>query len=369
MKLIRVLHIVQSMNRGGIETMLMNFYRNIDRNNVQFDFLMTCPTKSAYEDEIISLGGRVFKIPSLRSIFKYMRALNLFFQENRDYKIVHSHIAAWSTISLSIAKKNKIPVRIAHSHQSKDMGGLISIILRVFKIPLKNIANIYFACGEDAANYLYGKKWKNCPDCYILNNAIDLEMYTFNLPIREKIRNLHNIQSTDLVIGHVGSFCIRKNQLFLLDLFKIIHEYNPHTKLICIGNGELYSVVEKRIKDLHLTDSVILTGIISNPNEYLQAMDVFVFPSFFEGLSVATIEAQTAGLKCFISSEVDLKTKITDSVQFLPLSLGAEGWAKEIMKIPYPYLRKDISSLMREKGYDVKLTSKWLENFYLNLLP
>src|ERR1035437_2296829 len=349
---IRILHIVQGMNRGGIETMLMNLYRNVNRDIVQFDCMLSCIEKSDYEDEITKLGGQIFRMSPI-SIFspnKYLKDVNLFFKEHPNYRIVHAHMSAVSTLPLFIAKKNHVPVRISHSHNNNAFG-FKGFLKKILKYPLKSLANNYFACSDEAANFLYGKWFFANPNCFILNNAIEAQLYVYNPSIQSKIRNQYNIGSKTL-IGHVGRFVPVKNHKFILDVFKLVHDRNPETVLMLIGDGELHLQIEEKIMELGLKDSVIMTGVVPNVYDYLQAMDIYFFPSLYEGLGMSLVEAQAAGLMCFASDSVPAKSSVTDLVEFISLSEITDFWAEKILDIGNLYERRNTLSQIQSSGYD-----------------
>ena len=361
----RVLHIVQGMNMGGIETLLMNFYRNIDRSIIQFDFIVSCKEKSYYEDEIVSLGGKIYRMSSISIVcpYKYLNDVNIFLKNHQEYKIVHSHMNAVSALPLYIAKKNNVPVRICHSHTNQTVGfkGFLKIIL---KYPLRLFANNYFACSDEAANFLYGKWFFNTSNCYILKNAIDAPLYTYNLLIRSQIRKHYNINS-EVVIGHVGRFVSVKNHKFILNAFKLIHDKNRNTILMLVGDGELRVEIIEKIKYLGLTESVIFTGSVQNVYDYLQAMDIYIFPSLYEGLGMSLIEAQASGLKCFAADTVPSESAVTNLVEFISLNKSLNIWRDKILDVGNEYTRKNMVSIIQDAGYDVKTSSEWLQNFYV----
>jgi glycosyltransferase involved in cell wall biosynthesis len=362
---LRVLHIVQSMNSGGIETVLMNFYRNINRDNIQFDFLLTSPEKCDYEDEIVKLGGNVFRMSpiSISAPFQYLADVDRFFKEHTDYKIVHAHMSAVSALPLYIAKKNNIPVRISHSHNNGSIG-IKRLLKWILKFPLKSVSNNYFACSVEAANFLYGKWFFGNRNCYLLKNAIDAQSYVYNPAIRSQIRKQYNIDSK-IVIGHVGRFNRVKNHGFILDVFKSIHEINPDSVLMLVGDGDLRVKIQEKISALGFADSVILTGLVQNVPDYLQAMDIYLFPSLIEGLGMSLIEAQSAGLHCFASDTIPKESAVTDLVKFISLSENPGVWADKILKLDNKYERTDTLLQVQSAGYDVKTSSKWLEDFYI----
>lgn len=364
---IRILHILHGMGQGGAETMIMNYYRSLDRNQVQFDFLLTSDQKGAYEDEIVKLGGRVYRVPLLTKLtpWKYLSAINHFFKEHPEYRIVHSHTSSKSTFPLWIAKRNHVPVRISHSHIAKSEKGMNGHIRDFLKPFLKKVATDFFACGEDAAIWLYGKKFCDCHEIVVLNNAIHSSLYRENEAVRKEMRTKLNLEG-HFVVGHVGRFFPQKNHTFIVDVFQAIYEKNPSARLVLVGDGNLRSEIEEKILGLGLQDTVILTGNVPDVYNYMQAMDVFLFPSHYEGLPLVLIEAQAAGLKCFSSAgAVTEEVNLTGLVEYIPLSHPVDEWADQILEYAGGYKRKDTYEEIVKSGYDAEAAVKWLQNFYL----
>jgi len=362
---IRILHVVVSMNSGGIENMIMNLYRKIDRSKIQFDFLLHIPEESFFEKEIKELGGRIHRVKPLRlnNLIGYQKDLNKFFNKNK-YKVVHSHISIWSYFVLNIAKKHEIPIRIAHSHESHD-----SIWEhRVHRIPLIYILKKFinkplthrFACGEDAGRWLFGDR-----EFKVINNSIDVDKFKFNPELRNKLRNELDINPEIILFGHVGRFNIQKNHEFLISVFKELSNKNKNFKLILIGKGELKSKIENYVKEVDLEDTVIFLGLRSDVNELLQAIDYILMPSFFEGFPVSLIEAQACGLKIFASDKIDRKTDITGNIDFLTIE-NKHIWIDHILK-NMNYVRKDTSKKVINANYDVKTNAEKITSFYLNV--
>lgn len=366
---IRVLHILHSMNRGGAENAIMNYYRNVDRNLVQFDFLLTAPDKCDFEDEIISLGGNVYRVPllSMTNPIPYYKGVKKFFHEH-SYKIVHSHTSSKSAIPLWIAKNMGIPVRIAHSHGSKSEKGLNGWIRNLLKTPLKKVANYKFACGEDAACWLYGKDELDKGNVRIIRNVIDSDKFKYDVETRQKFRRLLNINDSTLLLGLTARFHPVKNHIFAIDILDYFLKQKKDTKLLLIGDGELKADIRTRAKTLGIESSIIFTGVVNNVNEYLQAMDIFLMPSFNEGLPLSLIEAQIAGLSCIVSTGVPTESNVTGLVKFLPLALGTKEWAKEIEKAQIG-ARTSQADTIKKAGYDAKTSAMNLQNFYLNVYP
>lgn len=356
---IRILQVVTYMGRGGLETMLMNYYRHMDRSLVQFDFLTHRHDKADYDDEIERLGGKIYHLPRLVPWSPgYRHALNQFFLAHPEYRIVHVHQDCLSSVILKAAKKSGVPVRIAHSHNSNQDKNIKYLIKLYYKRFIPQYATQLFACGEDAARWMFGNI-----DCHILKNAIDVSTYQFQSPKREYVRNTLGIPEGTLVLGHVGRFSHQKNHLFLLDIFSCVHAKNPKTILLLVGDGELRPQLEQKIQDLELKDAVILTGVRSDVPDLLQAMDIFVFPSLYEGLPVTLVEAQASGLPCVISSQIPVDCDLTTLIRRISLKENAMFWADKILKTEKT--RPDTSAAITAAGFDIIQNAKWLQNYYL----
>lgn len=367
---IRILHVIGIMNRGGAETMIMNLYRNIDRTKVQFDFVENSSAPAVFDEEIESLGGRIFRCPHYngKNHLSYTAWWNSFFAEQKDeYSVVHGHLGSTAAIYLSIAKRYGI-YTIAHSHNVNKMLSMGDILYGLFAYPTRFVADSFFACSVEAGVSRYGKKIGNDEvRCVVLRNAIDTNRFVVNTDAQKRMRKVLNLSENQTVIGNVSRFSEQKNHTFLLDIFAQIHRKNPEAMLLLVGDGDLRPQIEKNIMELGLTDSVIMTGIQSNTWDYYQVMDVFLMPSYYEGLPVSLVEAQTAGLPCCVSSAVPRESALTDLVQFRSLKDTADQWADWVLErahIP----RRDMRSAICEAGYDIASTSRWLENFYMNVV-
>ncbi len=359
---IRILHVIGVMNRGGAETMIMNLYRNIDRTKVQFDFVENEGDTAAFDDEIRKLGGRIYRCPRYRgkNHLAYTKWWHGFFRSHRgEYPIVHGHIGSTAAIYLSIAKRYGA-YAIAHSHSA----GVGSVMYRTLAYPTRYIADHFFACSRDAGISRYGRKVGGSDDCcQVLKNAIDTRSFVYNPDTGRRIRDSLGIGESSLVIGHVGRFVDAKNHLYLLDIFEQIHSQNADAVLLLVGDGELRPQIEAKIAAKDLNQAVIMTGVRSDVWNCYQAMDVFVFPSIYEGVPVSMVEAQTAGLPCCISTNVPRETAITGLVEFISLEQNPEFWAERIrQRAEDP--RRDMTREIEQAGFDVSATSKWLENFY-----
>lgn len=369
MGVIRILHILHSMNRGGAENAIMNYYRHIDRGKVQFDFLLTEQNKCQFEDEIKSLGGKIYRVPLLRMTnpIPYIKAVATFFNEHREYKIVHSHTSSKSVFPLWIAKRGGVPVRIAHSHNTKSEKGIRGWIRNIFKIPLKRVATNLCACGNEAAIWLYGNKYFNKGKVTILPNVIECSRFAYNEHKRKEVRSQLHIDDNTLILGCVARFSLQKNLLFLIDMFSELHQQLTNSKLLLLGDGELKEDIINQVQKYNLRESVIMTGVVPNVSDYEQAMDVFLMPSFFEGLPLSLIEAQISGLKCFASTGVPQEADKTGLVSFIPLDKGPHYWAEQIVD-QLPYTRRSYLHEMQEAGYDAETSAKKLQDYYLHLI-
>lgn len=356
--MIRILQVVTHMNRGGLETMLMNYYRNMDRTQIQFDFLTHRPYEGDYGEEIKQMGGKIYHLPTLNPFsISYHQKLGQFFDTHPEYQVIHVHQDCLSAVILRVAKQHGVKVRIAHSHganQIKDMKYPIKLVYRHF---ISRYATHLMACGEDAG------KWMFCGAPFdILNNAIRAKDYTFHAEVKKTQREKWQIQQNELLVGHVGSFTVPKNHLFLLDVFNEIQKKTA-AKLLIVGDGSQRPAIEEKILQLGLQDKVILTGLRSDVADLMQAMDVFVFPSLYEGLPVTLVEAQASGLPCLISDRVPIECKMTDAVQQIPLGDSPESWAEKAIaasKTP----RRDTYEEIKAAGYDIEENAKRLQKMY-----
>ncbi|HGH7181628.1 glycosyltransferase family 1 protein [Bacillus luti] len=362
---LRILQVVTIMNRGGLETMLMNYYRKMDHNKIQFDFIVHRNDKGHYDDEILELGGKIYRMPQIRpgNYRVYFKKLDDFFVRHREYKIVHSHINENSSFVLRAAKRAGIPYRIAHSHLS-DLGIDMKLPFRLYaRLLMQDNPNLYFACSKKAGEWLFGEKASHHKEVIVLNNAVNIEEFKYNAEIRREIRNKINVKDK-LVLGHIGRFNKQKNHNFLIEVFKAVHEKRPDSVLVMIGDGYLRKTIEKKVDNLGLTSHVKFLGVREDVSNLMQGFDLFVFPSLFEGLPVVLIEAQAAGLKCIVSNNITSETDVSGRIEFESLENTPDVWAEKILSSSYG--RKDTSNLLRANGYDTKTMAKWLTDYYIN---
>ena len=364
-KPIRVAQIIGKWIGGGVEAVVMNYYRHIDRSKIQFDFICDEDSTNIPYEEIESLGGKVILIPPYQKVFKYHKALKKALKEG-NYKIVHSHINTLSVFSLFAAKCAGVPVRIAHSHSTTNKKekkkNLLKQILRPFS---KVFATDYMCCSELAGRWLFGNKEYDKGNVYLLNNAIDLDKFKYDEKIRNEKRKEFNIDDDTLVIGHVGRFVEQKNHRFLIDIFNEVHKEKENSILMLVGQGPLMEEIKEKVKILGLEKNVMFLGQRNDTNELYQAMDLFLFPSLYEGLGMVVIEAQCSNLPCIVSNEVPEIVKNNDNVFFINLEENKYFWKKEIYKIIYSDKKRRMVEEKKFSIYDIKKEASKLVDVYI----
>lgn len=371
MELIRILHVVSSLNKSsGIMSVIMNWYRHINRENVQFDFLYGIEKLNSYKDEIQAMGGRVYYFPMPRVItyFSFKAGIRVFFiSHEKEFKVVHLHEILLGNIILPLAKKYGIQHLIIHSHSTKFSSIFLkSIRNRLLCLRLNRKATLYFACSRQAGIFLFGRKHVRNDDIHIVHNAIDCCIYRYNPLKREEIREELGIKN-NLVIGHVGRFSTEKNHIFLIKVFENIISTNKNAKLLLVGDGPLVDVIVEEVKKKGIEEAVIFYGKSNKVHDLLQAMDVFVLPSFFEGLPVVLVEAQAAGVPCVVSDTVSEEAKLVNDLWVgCSLKQSIQEWIGVIVEVSLNS-RKDTYLEIRKKGYDINDATKVLEDFYLSL--
>ena len=365
---IRVLRGLGNLNRGGMETNIMNLYRKTEREKVQFDFVIHTTETCSYEKEIQELGGKIYRIPKFTgtNFFQYKKAWEELFENLKEYKIIHCHVRSTASIYMPIAKKHGL-ITIAHSHNTSSGSGLKAIIKDVFQIPIRYQADYMLACSEDAGKWLFGKKALQKDTFKVVYNSIDTKKYIFSALVRKDEREKLGIKNNAFVIGNVGRFHPQKNHKYLLEIFEKISQNNKDAILLLVGDGVLREEIKNKISEKNLNKKVILTGETSKVFNLLQAMDVFVFPSLFEGFGNVLLEAQSNGLPCVISDNIPKSTHIIPSlIHSLSLNDNIDLWVKTICcskrETHFP-----CDEFVAEAGFDVNKTAKWYQNFYLEI--
>lgn len=363
---IRILHVIGKMGSGGAEAMIMNLYRRIDRSKVQFDFVVHTDEKGFYDDEIQELGGVIYSTERYRIVNydAYKRFWDAFFDAHPEYRIVHGHINSCAAIYLFSAKKHG-RTAVVHSHATRSPeNNLRAYAFLLSSYPIRYIADYFWACSRQAGIDRFGAKVAASDRFRILNNGIAAEQYSYDPVRRKSIRQQYDIPQTTCVVGHIGRFTFAKNHAFLLDVFAKLNQTEPDSRLMLIGVGELEDDVRKKVKSLNLEASVIFVGQVKNVHDYLQAMDVFVFPSIYEGLGVSLIEAQAAGLPCVVSENIQAEAKLPcDLVTTLKLRDGADTWAKYVLALQGAE-RKNTCQIVKNAGFDIEESAGILQSFY-----
>lgn len=360
---IRVLHILQRMEAGGTQALLMNIYRKIDRTKVQFDFLVVYKEKQFYDDEIEKMGGHIYKL-SFRedlNLPKFQKELADFFAQHHEYQIVHCHAYTIGYFCLKAAKKAGIPVRIAHSHSN----AAVHDVKLPLKLIMQKLFTIYstdlFACSEEAGKFAFKAKKFG-----IVQNAIDSQKFIADANIREEIRKALRVENK-FVVGHVGRMQPEKNHDFLIDVFAELKKSKPDAELILIGTGPLEDKVKGKVAEKGLSNCVHFLGNRKDMNRIYQAMDAFVFPSLFEGLGIVAIEAQAAGVPIVCSEGLPPETDITPIYRKLLLSDGAEKWANAALEMAQnPKAHTNMQKYIIDAGFDMDAIAKYMESYYLN---
>ena len=361
-KPIRVAQIMGKLCAGGVETVIFNYYRNIDHRKIQFDFYYDGDSTVGPPQDLIDMGAQFYEVPPYQELPRYLRALRRAFREKR-YPIVHSNLNSLSVFPLYAAKKEKIPVRIAHNHATAGEGALVK---NAVKLLLRCLSTRYptqlCACSRYAGEWLYGTS-----DFYVVKNAIDVKRFLYNEEKRAQERKRLGLEHR-FVVGHVGRFCHDKNHEFLLEVFAEICKLREDAVLLLVGGGKLEAPIRKKAEQLGVLDRVWFAGIQKDTSAFYQAMDVFVLPSRSEGLGVVLIEAQACSLPILCSDRVPEEAKVLDSMTFLSLNESPRAWAERALEEAEQSKRYDTEAEMQKAGFDIATEAKKLEAFYQSLL-
>ena len=362
--MIRVLQMIGSLNVGGSQTMIMNIYRNIDRERMQFDFILDHPDETYFAEDVKALGARIYNMPVFRgtNAGEIRRDWDNFLRAHPDYKVLHSHVRSYASLYLPVAKKHGLKT-IIHSHNTSTGTGLTATVKNVLQRPLRDQADILMACSTEAGRWLYGEKACQSDRFIFLPNAVDTRRFAPDEGKRLRAREELGLTGR-FVIGHVGRFNEAKNHTFLLDIFKTVHDRRPDAALLLVGEGALQMEMAEKAVALGIADDVIMTGNRNDVPELLNAMDVFCFPSLWEGLPVTLIEAQAAGLPCLISDTISTDVDVSPLVKRLAPE-NAEIWADALLD---PALAKrDVSDYIRRAGFDVQASAQMMFELYSRL--
>ena len=362
-KPIRILQVQSSMDRGGAETLVMSLYRKINREHVQFDFVVNSEQRGAYEEEILQLGGRVIRCPAFKgyNLIGYVRWWKKFLAHS-EYRVIHSHIFGTASIFLSVAKSQGLHT-ICHSHSTSNGKGLYSAIKYLFQLPVRYVSDSMIACSDDAGKWLYGKKVVQNPRYEVWKNGIDVQAFRFDRERRDRVRAQLGI-TDQVVLGHVGRFIPVKNHKFLIKVFKAYHESQPKSVLLLMGDGPLVEEAKELARELGIGEYVLFLGVRSDIPDLLDAMDCFLLPSLYEGFPISAVEAQTSGLVCLISDRVPHDIQISDDLTFIPIDNGVQPWCDALLASQNPSDREQAYKRVVDQGYDITETAAYVERFY-----
>lgn len=363
-KPIRILHVLGRTDIGGAESFVMSIYRNINRNKIQFDFAIHTNDKCDFDDEIERLGGKIYHLPKykiynhIKYVSEWKRLLN-----NKKFDVVHGHMDSTASIYLGIAKQKGIST-ISHIHNTNGEKNIKSVIKRIYRRNINDVADYKFACSDAAGKYLYGNQ---SDDYVVIHNGIELEKFLYDSNKRLEIRKSLGISDNDIVLGHVGNYRPIKNHKFILKLFENLNSRIKNAKLVLVG-ANVEENLKKQAIDLGVDDKVLFLGARSDVSSLLQAFDIFVLPSISEGLGISLIEAQASGLKCFVSENIPKEAEVTDNIYFLPIKnvSDIDLWSDKIVE-EIGYNRENMKSEIEKNGYDIIETVKYLEQFYLRI--
>lgn len=353
---IRILNVVPNMRAAGIESFIMNVYRNIDRDKVQFDFLVHNQRREFFDDEIEKLGGRIYRLTLKddKNFIKYIKDLNEFFKTHKEYKIVHGHMQSMMPLYLKIAKKQNVPVRIAHSHNSNYEKSIKGLLLHVFSRFSKYYSTFNCACSNNSGKYLFNNR-----DFKVIYNGVDIDKYSYNTEKRKKIRKVLGIEDK-FVIGNIGRFELQKNHDFLIDIFKKYHEKNEKAVLLLIGEGKLQSTIEKKVDDYKLNDCVKFLGVRKDADYLYNGMDCFVLPSLYEGLPVVGVEAQVSGLPTLFSDNITKEVGFGNKTFYLPIN-SIDKWVEKLETINESKQKRNSNG---SDNFDIKSIAKQMKDIY-----
>ncbi len=361
--MLRVLQVLGKTGLGGAESRIMDLYRHMDREQIQFDFLIHYKEKGYFDDEIKRLGGNIYYLPSFRvyNYFTYKRACRLFFEEHSYFTAVHGHMTSTAAIYLPEAKRAGIPLTIAHARSAGVDKGVKGFITKLLRKNLYRKCDKMFACSDLAAEAVFGKKRYKENRVTILPNAVDTKEFVPNEEVRIQLRRQYSLEDK-FVIGHVGRFHYAKNHEFLLEVFAQILKQKDNAVLMLLGDGPLKEQTEQKAREMGIANKVIFTGNQTPVAPFYQSFDFLLFPSRFEGLPGTVVEAQAAGLKCLISDTITKQVKATELVKFMSIEETAEKWADEVLR--WEEMPETVNCNLSDTNFDVNKQVEFYKELY-----
>ena len=366
-KPIRVIQVMGTLNLGGAENIVMNLYRAINRKQIQFDFVVHTDDHGAFDDEVRLLGGKIYHAPRYMGAnhLQYVKWWKNFFSDHPEYKIIHSHIRSCASIYIPIAKKHGLKT-IIHSHSTSNGKGFVSLVKKIMQFPLRYQADYLFACSREAGEWLFGKKAIKKDNLKILYNGIDCDRFRFNEENRLSIRKKYGLEE-NFVVGHIGRHDPPKNPLFMIEVFSEIFKQNNNARLLQVGQGEMTEQMKQKCRDLGIEQAVVFAGAHNDVEKYYSAMDVFLFPSLWEGFGIVLIEAQANGLMVICSDNIPKMAQISNHFKAISLECDKEKWAEEILQKKYVDRSSSYIDVIKN-NYDISKISSGLENIYKSLV-
>lgn len=368
-KPIRVLQVLSILNQGGAENMVMNLYREIDRSQVQFDFIVHTNEQGAFDAEVESLGGAIYHAPRYTGFnhFQYVRWWKKFLTEHSEYRILHSHIRSYASIYIPIAKKHGLKT-IIHSHSTSNGKGFAAVVKKLLQYRLRYQADYFFACSKEAGKWLFGEKVVEKNNFKVICNGINCDRFRYNEADRLLIRKEYGIEN-NFVIGHVGRHTVAKNPIFLIEVFAEIYKCNKNARFLQVGQGEVNEQMKQKCCGLGIQDAVIFAGVHNDVEKYYSAMDVFLFPSLWEGLPVTLVEAQANGLMCVVSDVITREVIISDKL-FSSVSLKSDvvTWAGVVLNRKNNVVVRSIDEAIVNSGFNIKRAASDLFSFYETII-
>ena len=368
--MIRILQVTDVlMQRSGITNVLMNYYRFIDKNRVQFDFYVNSAEENLVE-EIKQMGGSVYFFPKLNmgNAGTVSKDIEIFISGSMNkYVAIHSHFYQMDFIIFKIAKKYGINHRIVHSHATAFALNNVMKSVRnrvLFTLGMPHTTD-YFACGKEAGVFMFGKRRTETSKYYMLRNAIDASKFRYNEEIRKEIRREYGWENSYL-IGIAARVSVRKNQIYLVELMPELLRKQPNAKLIIMGDGEELGTLKEKVKRLFLEGKVIFLGTVSNVADFLQALDCFALPSYFEGLPLSVVEAETSGLKCVVSNFVTKEVVVDGLCKHVALE-NRSAWIDALIE-DKEYNRVDKYDRIVEWGYSLEVEAERLAKKYESMV-
>lgn len=375
---IRILHVLGGVGPGGAESRIMDLYRQMDRSRFQFDFLVhSSAVRKAgdegelrspefYDEEIKQLGGHIYALPKFKgyNYLTYRLAVRKFFQNHPEFRVVQGHMTSTAGIYLPIAKHCGVPITAAHARNAGVEKGLKGLATKFFRRNLDKKADFLLACSALAGEDVFGHRAMEEGRVKVIHNAINVKRFDYNPAVREQLRKEYGIEEK-LVIGHVGRFNYQKNHPFLLEIFAEVCKKRADAYLVLVGDGPDREEMEERCDQLGIRDRVLFAGNQREPWRFYQAFDLFLLPSFFEGLPGVLVEAQAAGLVCFVSDTITREAQAVEDVFYLSLRQPASEWASQMLQ-KAAYERKSTCRILQEAGFDAASQALGYCNFYEN---